>query len=190
MNMWQLFKSLPRDLRWEVLSEFVGSHAVRKGKLMKKIVFGDRHQMIRDIPRIHKCYIHLYTYLYNTKSNVDLWGGSQLMFCDNPKTGAAGYMFRKRNIRRYSGEDRSYELRYTPLNDSVVLPPFEKHSYPSFPDTEKKKAARYPIYQKPLCLRRPSIEEDIILLPPGPRWRPPLLASPPPKSPDGPPPSL
>ena len=181
--MWQLFKNLPRDLRWEVLSEFVGSHAVRKGKLIKKIVFGDRHQMIQDIPLIHKCYIQLYSYRYNAKSDVRLWGGSQLMFCDNPKTGATGYMFRKRNIRRYSGEDRSYDQHYTPMNDSVVLPPFEKHSYPSFPDTEKKKKIRR-LISKPLCLRLPSGEEDTILLPPGPRWRPPS------KSPDGPPPSL
>ena len=178
--MWQLFKNLPRDLRWEVLSEFVGSHAVRKGKLIKKIVFGDRHQMIRDIPRIHKCYIHLYTYRYNTKTNVDLRSGSQLMFCENPKTGETGYMFRKRNICRYWGEDRSYELTYTPLNDSVVLPPFEKHSYPSFPDTEKKKKIRR-LIARPICLRLPSGEEDtILLLPPGPRW------SPPSKTPDEP----
>jgi hypothetical protein len=185
MNMWQLFKNLPRDLRWEVLSEFVGSHAVRKGKLIKKLVFGDRHQMIQDIPRVHKCYIHLYTYRYNAKTNVQLWGGSQLMFCDNPKTGEKGYMFRKRNIRRYSGEDRSYEEIYTPLNDSTTLSPFEKHFYPSFPDTDKKKKSRRPT-PKPLCLRLPSgEEEDTLLLPPGSRWRPPLLISPPPKSPDG-----
>ena len=112
------------------------------------------------------------------------------MFCDNPKTGEKGYMFRKRNIRRYSGEDRSYEEIYTPLNDSTTLPPFEKHSYPSFPDTDKKKKSRRPT-PKPLCLRRPSSEEeDTLLLPPGSRWRPPLLISPPPKSPDAPPPSL
>jgi hypothetical protein len=139
--MWQLFKNLPRDLRWEVLSEFVGSHAVRKGKLIKRIVFDDRHQMVQDIPRIHKCYIQLYTYRYNAKTNVQLWSGSQLMFCNNPRTGEMGYMFRKKNKRTYSGEDRSYEQIYTPINDSVVLPPFVKHSYPSYEYTDKKKKA-------------------------------------------------
>ena len=139
--MWQLFQNLPRDLRWEVLSEFVGSHAVRKGKLIKRIVFDDRHQMIRDIPRIHRCYIQLYIYRYNAKTNVQLWSGSQLMFCDNPRTGEMGYLFRKRNIRTYSGEDRSYEQIYTPLNDSGTLHPFVKHSYPSYEYTDKKKKA-------------------------------------------------
>ena len=32
-----LFKALPRDLQWEILSEFVGTHAVRNGKLMRKL---------------------------------------------------------------------------------------------------------------------------------------------------------
>ena len=182
--MWKLFLMLPRDLQWEVLSEFVGSHSVRKGKLIKKMLFGDMHQMIHDIPRVHKCYIQLYTQRYNAKANVQLWGGSQLMFCENPKTGETGYTFRKRNIRRYSGEDRSYEEIYTPLNDSTTLPPFEKHLYPSFPDTDKKKAARRSS-QKPLCLRLPSGEEGEapLLLPPGSRWQPPL-----PRSPDSHPP--
>ena len=34
----ELFKALPRDLQWEILSEFVGTHVVRNGKLMRKMV--------------------------------------------------------------------------------------------------------------------------------------------------------
>ena len=139
MNMWQLFQNLPRDLRWEVLSEFVGSHAVRKGKLIKRIVFDDRHQMVQDIPRIHKCYIHLYTYRYNAKTDVQLWDGSQMMFCEDPRTGEMGYTFRKKNKRTYSREPKSYGHQYTPMNNSVTLPPFVKHSYPSYEYTDKKK---------------------------------------------------
>ena len=139
MNMWQLFNNLPRDLQWEVLTEFVGSHAVRKGKLMKRIVFDDRHQMIKELPRINRCYIWLYIRNFNAITDVQLWGGSQVMFCENPKSGEMGYLFRKRKIRTHSREELRYALQYTPLNNSVVLPPFVKHSYPSFPDTEKKK---------------------------------------------------
>jgi hypothetical protein len=36
--MENLFRALPRDLQWEVLTEFVGTHVVRRGKLMRKIV--------------------------------------------------------------------------------------------------------------------------------------------------------
>ena len=164
MNMWQLFTHLPRDLRWEVLSEFVGSHAVRKGKLIKRIVFDDRHQMIKDLPRITRCYIWLYIRNFNATDDVQLWSGSQLMFCKDPKSGEMGYLFRKRKIRTHSREEKSYEHLYTPMNNSVTLPPFEKHSYPSYEDTYKKKEARRPT-QKPMCLMNP-------------------------KSPDGPPPPL
>ena len=141
MNMWQLFKALPRDLQWEVLTEFVGSHAVRKGKLIKRLVFDDRHQMIKELPRINRCYIWLYIRNFNATDDVQLCG-SQLMFCQDPKSGEMGYLFRKRKIRTHSREELRYELKYIPMNDSVVLPPFVKHSYPSFPDTEKKKRSR------------------------------------------------
>ena len=138
MNMWQLFKNLPRDLQWEVLTEFLGSHAVRKGKLIKRLVFDNRHQMIQKLPRINRCYIWLYIRNFNATDDVQLCG-SQLMFCQDPKSGEMGYLFRKRKTRTHSREELRYALQYTPLNDSVVLPPFVKHSYPSFPDTEKKK---------------------------------------------------
>jgi len=140
--MWQLFKSLPRDLQWEVLSEFVGSHAVRKGKLMSKMVFGARHQMIKELPRINRCYIWLYIRNFNATDDVQLGDGSQLMFCDDPKTGKIGYLFRKRKMRTHSREELRYALQYTPLNDSITLPPFEKHYYPSYENTDKKKALR------------------------------------------------
>ena len=142
MNMWQLFKNLPRDLQWEVLTEFVGSHAVRKGKLIKKIVFDDRHQMIKELPRINRCYIWLYIRNFNATDDVQLRSGSQLMFCEDPKTGEMGYLFRKRKIQTHSREERRYELTYTAMNDSVTLPPFVKHSYPSYEYTNKKKEAR------------------------------------------------
>ena len=132
MNMDQLFRALPRDLQWEVLSEFVGSHAVRKGKLMRKLLVDNRHQMIKDLPRITRCFIWVYIQHFNATDDVQLWGGSQLMFCVNPKTGEMGYTFRKRKIRTHSREEKSYEHKYTPMNDSVVLPPFEKHSYTSY----------------------------------------------------------
>ena len=146
MNMEQLFMALPRDLQWEVLSEFVGSHAVRKGKLIKRLVFDDRHQMIKKLPRINRCYIWLYIRNFNATDDVQLQSGSQLMFCEDPKTREMGYLFRKRKPRTHSREELRYALQYTPLNDSVILPPFVKHSYPSYEHTDKKKI-------KALCSR-------------------------------------
>ena len=139
MNMWQLFKNLPRDLQWEVLSEFVGSHSVRKGKLIKKIVFDARHTAVQNVQLIHECYIWMYANNFKAKSIVYMGEGSQLMFCEDPKSGVARILFRKRNKRTHSREPKTYMMQYTPLNDSIVLPPFEKHSYPSYEYTDKKK---------------------------------------------------
>jgi hypothetical protein len=142
MNMWQLFKNLPRDLRWEVLSEFVGSHAVRKGKLMRKMVFDSRHKVIQNVQPIRECNIWLYTNDFKAKTIVYMGEGSQLMFCEDPKSGAAKILFRKRKIRTHSREPKSFGHQFTLMNDSVTLPPFEKHSYPSYEYTDKKNARR------------------------------------------------
>ena len=191
MNMWQLFKNLPRDLRWEVLSEFVGSHAVRKGKLIKKMVFDARHTAVQNINLIRDCNIWMYTNDFKAKTVVYMGDGSQLMFCEDPKSGATSFLFRKRNKRTHSRETKSYGHFFTPMNDSVTLPPYEKHSYPSYEDTDKKKETRRPTL-KPLCLRLPSCEDDdIIIHPRSPEGPPPPRTPdgpPPPRSPDGPPP--
>ena len=51
-NMDQLFKKLPRDLQWKILVEFLGTHVVRNGKLMRKIVFTIRDGVtVRHIGR-------------------------------------------------------------------------------------------------------------------------------------------
>ena len=138
MNMEQLFKALPRDLQWEVLTEFVGSHAVRKGKLIQKIVFDARHTAAQNVQLIRECNIWMYTNDFKAKTIVYMGEGSQLMFCEDPKSGVARILFRKRNKRTHSRQEKSYEIKYTPLNDSVVLPPFVKHSYPSYEHTAKK----------------------------------------------------
>ena len=168
MNMDKLFKALPRDLQWEVLTVFVGSHAVRKGQLIKKIVLDDnKYQPIRDMSRIEKCYIGQYIVAFNTKSFVQLPNGSQLMFCECPYTGYMGYKFRQVLTRECSWMPKAYGLQYTSLTYSAPLPPFEKHSYPSFPDTDKKKAKRLaqkiaePV-SKRLTITRPcDLDDDV-----------------------------
>jgi hypothetical protein len=187
MNIWQLFKNLPRDLQWEVLSEFVGSHAVRKGKLMRKMVFDTRHKVIQNIQPIRECNIWLYTNDFKARTIVYMGEGSQLMFCDDPKYGATRILFRKRNKRTHSRETKSYGHFFTPINDSVTLPPFEKHVYPSYEYTDKKKG----IQIKPLRLMYPSEDKEVIIQPKSPDGPPPPMTPdgpPPPRSPDGPPP--
>jgi len=145
----QLFKALPRDLQWHILTEFVGSHSVRKGKLIQKIVFDDRHEMIQYLVfRIMNCTIWTYKSNYNAATLAQMRDGSQMMFCEDPVTGELGYVFRKRVKRESSWMSKSWTVEYAPMNNSVVLPPFEKHSYPSYEDTDKKKRARHPLLRR------------------------------------------
>jgi hypothetical protein len=142
MNMDQLFKALPRDLQWEILSEYIGTYVVRKGKLIKKMEIDNRHEMAQLLEPIMKCDVWLYKADFNAVSYVWMREGSQIMFCEDPVNGEMGYTFRKRVKGEFSYTSKSWTSEYTPMNDSVILPPFEKHSYPSYEDTKKKKEAR------------------------------------------------
>ena len=141
----KLFLMLPRDLQWEVLETFVGSHAVRKGKLMRRMVFDTKYEiikyMIEDMPRIRTCVSHKYDgYTFYVSKLVIMSDGRYLAYGEQPGTGETGYGFRRipRWDEDWCGDGRSI-FKLVLLNDSYDLPPFEKHSYPSYPDTDKKK---------------------------------------------------
>lgn len=157
--MFQLFHALPRDLQWEVLSVFVGSHSVRKGMLIRKIVRDDRRfQMMEDMAKVRTCHIYLYQKNYHAKTMVCFYNGNQLLYCENPVSGEQGYNFRKRITRNYSWEPKSYALHYTPMAVSKnVPPPYVKNTYTSYLDTDRKKASRHPEF---LTLKLPVEEEE------------------------------
>ena len=144
MNMLQLFKNLPRDLRWEVLSEFVGSHVVRKGKLIKKMVFDERHQMLMERPSIRQDIgIEYDTSFLWAETAVIMSNERYLAFGEGSGSGRLAHGFRK--IVPGDDDNRPWygvNMEITYMDDSVVLPPFVKHFYPSYEDTDKKKKAR------------------------------------------------
>ena len=134
--------SLPSDLQWEVLTKFAGTHAVRKGKLMRKLVFDSRHQMIQDMSRIYPSIsVNYDIYYFYAISVVIMSNGRYLALGESPVDETLSYGFRR--ILKYDEpwHNDGY-LKHIPLDDSVVLPPFEKHSYPSYEDTDKKKRNR------------------------------------------------
>ena len=144
MNIDQLFKALPQDLQWEVLTEFTGTHSVRKGKLRRKLVLGYPFRMVMNMPRIQKV-----TFPYNLDSV------HEIAFVSMPSSG--------RRIRCFQNADRSSDIKYSfsrPQDSAMIynygtiithvhpvesapLPPFEKHSYPSYEYTNKKKKLSY-----------------------------------------------
>ena len=133
MNMDQLFMSLPRDLQWEVLTEFTGTHTVRKGKLRRKMVFDARHQLVQDIPRIQT--------IVQGITRVELSGGRKISCYQNPTGKDIYYMFVSNRpydptMPYYCGK---FVTNVLPPENSFDLPPFVKHSYPSYEHTDKKK---------------------------------------------------
>jgi hypothetical protein len=140
----KLFRALPRDLQWEILETFVGTHVVRNGKLMCKMT-GDVQEglaskmgadsevlWIKQLP----LYIPLGTWIayngicYNTnvvlrrdfKMDIYLW--------ENWDTRGITYLY---NRYTYASECRRYEMK-----NGLSLPPFKKHNYPSYPYSDKK----------------------------------------------------
>ena len=138
----QLFKTLPRDLQWEVLTEFVGSHSVRNGKLIKKIVFDDRHQILLDIPLIRqKIGIEYDTSFFYAEAAVIMSNDRYLSFGEGSGSGRLAHGFRKIVPGDDVGPWYGLNMEIAFMDDSAVLPPFEKHSYTSYEYTAKKKKA-------------------------------------------------
>jgi hypothetical protein len=139
----QLFKALPQDLQWEILSEFVGTHKVRNGKLLRKIT--GEHQVLSlktALPMNLWLKDRRFHLMYNNKNSRCTLGDLKVLTILMPKLN---------NLDRavYLCEAKSGELIYIyntptsrfeiPLDNSVILCPFVKHIYPSYPHTNKKK---------------------------------------------------
>ena len=141
MNTDQLFRALPRDLQWEVLTEFTGTHTVRKGQLRRKMVFDAKHQMVQDMPRIQTTVSPANHSYRQAITHVKLSGGREISCYQSPTGEDAYYMFVS---NRPYDPTRSYHrgkfiTKVLPPENSVDLPPFVKHLYPSYEHTDKKK---------------------------------------------------
>lgn len=149
----QLFAKLPRDLQWEILADFVGTHVVRNGKLIRKIVFtihdGSplRHigrdvylpvvnptRIRQNLPWLFKPVLGERNYGDTGPFYVVFRGEKPVKFCVDARTGETIYCYRK-----IIDGIALWEVRFTTSDTRVDLPPFEKHIYPSYPYTAKKK---------------------------------------------------
>lgn len=154
INLDKLFAALPRDLQWEILTEFVGTHSVRNGKLMRKLIISAPYKTLKNvifhvnpkyawyyskygtisIPPEIPCFL---SEAVNILSYVMLSDGSKILYCE-------GTFGRKMSCVIFRTatkivEDREiWDHERFLIDDSVVLDPFEKHSYPSYPYTNKK----------------------------------------------------
>lgn len=148
----QLFHALPRDLQWEILSEFVGSHSVRNGKLIKKIIFDEKkHQMLEKIPRIQMSETRYHPDVADLFPNsvVNFSNGTQLSFTMHPELGLGlnGYLFISNTSRSDIPESMNHRKYYWVSQNRWYCNgdyPFVKRSYQSYPDTSKKRRKNVP----------------------------------------------
>jgi hypothetical protein len=147
MTMEELFKALPRDLQWEILEDFVGTHVVRKNKLMRSLTDDPIIQIMRNTYGLnptrpptgylknfvihHRRYTFPHNYeLENTRTEAKLEFSNKEKFV---------ILFRNISTNKYSyGYKNSDQWIITPFDEFVVLPLYERHHYPSYPNTNKK----------------------------------------------------
>ena len=142
MNMNQLFKALPRDLQWEILSEFVGTHVVRNGKLRRKIVYClDQYGSLwSKVARVRQHYDWDYSRPENIRWHIRLTDHQQMKFYEDDISGDTIYGYKILKDNYYP----VWELHFPAYRyeDPVILLPFVKNVYKSYPYTDKKKALR------------------------------------------------
>ena len=136
MNMYKLFKALPRDLQWEVLTEFVGTHVVRGGKLMRKISRKISYNHVLPVKRVRQYHFWLYDRYDNIQQHVRFYDDTPMKFCEDAHSGETIYCYRK-----IIEDIVLWEIQFTTprAEDAITLPPFVKHTYPSYPYTAKKR---------------------------------------------------
>ena len=157
MSIDKLFNALPRDLQWEILSEFVGTHVVRNGKLMRKLVIPFQHPPLkyniihndRNFPwrygKYGKISVHpeipcFLSECVNIVSFVKLSDDGMVMYCEGTITKKMSNIFR---TATKTVQDRpTWDHERFILDDSPILPAFIKHEYPSYPFTNKKMGRR------------------------------------------------
>ena len=151
MTMDQLFLMLPRDLQWEVLTEFTGTHTVRKGKLRRKIVFtttvGGKLMRQLDntfIPVAHGLKVRQQLSWLRDRDETQ-WpkhirfntlGNRQMHFCYDGVSGDTIFGYRK-TVDHHILWEMQYPVARA--EDAVTLPPFVKNYWPSYPHTDKKR---------------------------------------------------
>ena len=146
----QLFIKLPRDLQWEVLADFIGTHVVRNGKLRRKIAYftaqdGSLTRQLTDntlLPvvnglRVREHYDWDYHRPENIRWHIRLIGNIQMKFYEDDKSGDTIYGYSILKDDYYP----VWELHFPTykVNVPTLLFPFMKTMYPSYPHTDKKK---------------------------------------------------
>ena len=175
----EVFKSLPRDLQWEILVVFVGGFVVRNNRLRRLMSGEIQRQMMANNFKRNKLSLRRlwakpfvkypitgwnsqWAHFKTIPTNRNTWsmGGKEYSYRSNGEpwvdddpehlhsiasaefsrydVGVVLFESKKTGKLSYGYNSWSREWYITEIDDSVVLPPYEKHVYPSYPYTNKK----------------------------------------------------
>ena len=137
----QLFKALPSDLQWEILSDFVGTHVVRNGKLMRKMSVEIQKELARKIPggiwiKQLPLYVPFGKWIaydgicFNTKVALKRGFKMDIHLHEDWNNREITYIYYRHNA---SSDTYKYFLE-----DEHIISNFIKHDYLSYPYTDKK----------------------------------------------------
>lgn len=143
----KLFKALPRDLQWIILSEYLGTHVVRNGKLMRKMTGAIQSRLLDSMPQMM---LGRRPQQLNLKSKpmTSRFRNSWFKSFDTPAAqGVHG--FRSLSVVEDHNGIPSYEYTShidgqdrveisTPIDNNTALEPYERHNYQSYQFTDKK----------------------------------------------------
>jgi hypothetical protein len=153
MNMDQLFVSLPEALQWEILTDFVGGFAVRKNRLMRFLSDRLKIQILKNTFEINRKrppsgFLKNFV-VHRQQLLMPAWMENEHLYraeaeIEFSQEGKFAMLFKTISTNQYSRCYYSTQVGsevqpiITPIDDSVTLPPYEKHDYPSFPYTNRK----------------------------------------------------
>lgn len=148
--MEKLFKNLPRDLQWHVLQNFVGTHVVRNGKLLRKLAYYTDHDgslmrrvgnesllVVNGVKQARRPHDWRYDRDENIRYHIRITDDYPIRFYEDVISGDTIYGYN----RLYDDFYPVWELHFPTykVGDAVVaLPSFVKKVYPSYPYTNKK----------------------------------------------------
>jgi hypothetical protein len=135
----QLLKKLPTDVIWKILSDYLGTHYIESGKLIRKLSRTiDLSKISLPIVRGKYNYRNYFIVSDNFawESMVIINKNIRLYFCEDPSNGHICYIYDTLRTTDYSIE--KYKIT-TMIDNSINLPSFTKNQYLPLDDTKKRK---------------------------------------------------
>ena len=134
-----LFRCLPEALQWEILTDFVGGYAVRFNRLRRRLTNDMKIKIQREFDKTFVMPLRQISQLvmldYNNRNYLHFRAVTCVRLSDGQATVV---LYKNISTNEYVHGIFVNEWKYISIEDSVSLQAYEKHTYPSYPYTNKK----------------------------------------------------